>query len=70
MLAIWGVATVTVKLGLAALGALPLSAAQATGPTPMHNPNPMVTAAHTPNHTPLFFMTLLLAARRFDVQRV
>jgi hypothetical protein len=68
MLAIWGMATVTVKLGLAAPGALPLSAAQATGPTPMHKPTP--TAAHMLTHTLLFFMAHPLAVRRFDMRQV
>jgi hypothetical protein len=56
-LAVWGVVTVTVKDGLAALADLAGSAAQTMPTDATHNPRP----AHTP--TPVFFMTFLFAMR-------
>jgi hypothetical protein len=56
-LAVWGVVTVTVKVGLLAPCDLTGSAAQAIPTDATHNPRP----AHTP--TPVFFMTFLFAMR-------
>jgi hypothetical protein len=56
-LAVWGVATVTVKDGLAALGDLAGSAAHTMPTAAAHTPNPTQTA------TPFFFMIFLFAMR-------
>jgi hypothetical protein len=63
-LAVWGVATVTVRLGLAGAGGLLLSEAWAA----QAKPNKTTPLAYT--HTPLFFMNFLLATRQFGVPRV
>jgi hypothetical protein len=56
------VVTVTVREGLLAVGALPSSAAQTALAIPAKTQDP----AHT--QTPLFFMTLLFAARLAGAQ--
>jgi hypothetical protein len=62
MLTVCGVVTVTVREGLLAVGALPSSAAQTALAIPAKTQDP----AHT--QTPLFFMTLLFAARLAGAQ--
>jgi hypothetical protein len=64
MLAVWGVVTVTVSVGLLAPGNLAGSAAHTMLTAATHNPRP----THIP--TPFFLMTFLFAMRHASAVEV